>query len=198
MGSHMADLSPKDEGIGWLTGDLLVAMPAMLDPRFEKTVILMCSHGPEGAMGIVLNRIFSDASFRSLLDQLKVSIGPSTPELPVHYGGPVDPVRGFVIHSSEYKRVGTTEITPVISLTATIEILQDLAKGTGPARACLALGYAGWSPGQLEAEIQANGWLSVPADEDIIFDQDIETKWNRALGKLGVSPSSLVGDVGHA
>ncbi len=183
---------------GWLTGQLLIAMPSMIDPRFERTVLLMCAHGPEGAMGIVVNRVFGDVSFRALLDQLNVPIGPSTPEVPIHYGGPVDPVRGFVMHSTEYKRVGTTEISPVVSLTATIEILQDMSVGKGPERATLALGYAGWAPGQLESEIQANGWLTVPADSDIIFDSDPESKWSKALAKIGVSPTSLVGDVGHA
>lgn len=197
----MSSSGPKNETeskTGWLTGQLLIAMPSMLDPRFEKTVLLMCSHGPDGAMGIVLNRLFVDLSFRALLGQLNVPIDPSTPELPIHYGGPVDPVRGFVMHSADYKRVGTTEISPVIALTATIEILQDMAKGSGPARATLALGYAGWSPGQLESEIHANGWLTAPADEDIVFDTDVETKWSRALAKIGVSPMSLVGDIGHA
>ncbi len=186
------------ETSGWLTGQLLIAMPSMLDPRFEKTVLLVCSHSPDGAMGIVLNRLFGDLSFRGLLVQLNVEVGPSTPDMPIHYGGPVDPVRGFVVHSSDYKRAGTTEITPAVSVTATVEILQALASGNGPARATLALGYAGWSPGQLEAEIQANGWLTAPADEDIIFDSQFETKWTRALAKIGVSPTMLASDSGRA
>lgn len=183
---------------GWLTGQLLIAMPSMIDPRFEKTVLLMCSHGPEGAMGIVLNRLFGDLSFRGLLVQLNVTVGPATPDLPIHYGGPVDPVRGFVLHTADYKKTGTTEITPEISLTATVEILQALSDGEGPGRATLALGYAGWSPGQLEAEIQANGWLTAPADPDLVFDTDVENKWSRALKKIGVSPNMLATGAGHA
>jgi len=188
----------ETESTGWLTGQLLVAMPSMLDPRFEKTVLLMCAHGPEGAMGIVLNRLFGEISFQGLLTQLNVQIGPQTPEVPIHYGGPVDPVRGFVLHTTDYNRTGTTEITPTIALTATVEILQTIADGEGPQRSTLALGYAGWSPGQLETEIQANGWLTTPPDEDIIFDADMESKWSRALNKIGVSADMLVGDVGHA
>ncbi len=194
-----SDKERKDKtSSGWLTGQLLIAMPSMIDPRFEKTVLLMCSHGPEGAMGIVLNRLFGDLSFRGLLAQLDVRVTPATPELPIHYGGPVDPVRGFVLHTTDYKRAGTTEIAPSVSLTATVEILQALSDGNGPSRATLALGYAGWSPGQLESEIQGNGWLTAPADADIIFDGDIETKWSRALAKIGVSPNMLATDTGHA
>lgn len=188
----------ETESTGWLTGQLLVAMPTMLDPRFEKTVLLMCSHGPDGAMGLVLNRLFSDISFRGLLTQLNVEISPMTTDMSIHYGGPVDPIRGFVLHSLDYRRSGTTEITPSVGVTATVEILQALADGKGPARSTLALGYAGWAPGQLEAEIQANGWLTTPPDDDIVFDEAMESKWSRALAKIGVSPDVLVGDVGHA
>lgn len=184
--------------VGWLTGQILVAMPAMLDPRFEKTVILMCSHGPEGAMGLVLNRLFGDLNFRGLLTQFGIDLPMGAPELPVYYGGPVEPVRGFVLHSSDYEKEATSTITPSINMTATVEVLKALAEGSGPERALLVLGYAGWAPGQLEAEIQANGWLTVEADDSLVFDQDIEMKWNRALGKLGVSPMMLSADFGHA
>lgn len=191
--------TPDDKAqAGWLTGQLLVAMPSMTDPRFEKTVILICSHGPDGAMGIVLNRLFGDLSFRNLLAQLNVPVGPATPEMPIYYGGPVDPVRGFVIHAADYRRAGTTAVSSGLALTATVEILQDLAQGNGPAQALLALGYAGWSPGQLESEIQANGWLTAPAPEALVFDPDVENKWSQALALIGVSPSLLVGDIGHA
>lgn len=186
------------EGAPWLTGQLLIAMPSMQDPRFEKTVILICSHAPDGAMGIILNRLLGDLSFRGLLNQLKVDVGPQTPEMPIYFGGPVDPVRGFVIHSTDYRRAGTTFVSPSLALTATVEILQSLSQGRGPRQALLALGYAGWAPGQLESEIQANGWLTAPAPEDLVFDGDVENKWNRSLSLLGVSPSLLVGDIGHA
>jgi len=182
----------------WLTGQILVAMPSMLDPRFEKTTVLICSHGPEGAMGLVLNRLFGDVDFSGLLSQFGLKLGLGVPELPVYYGGPVEPVRGFVLHSGDYMKESTTQVTPTIHLTATIEILQALAEGQGPERALLVLGYAGWSPGQLEAEIQNNGWLTVEADDGLVFNYDIETKWNRALGKIGISPMMLSADFGHA
>jgi len=198
----MADTQGKDDkgkiASDWLTGQLLIAMPSMIDPRFEKTVLLVCSHGPEGAMGIVLNRLFGDLSYQGLLVQLGVKVSETTPELSIHYGGPVDPVRGFVMHTTDYKRTGTTGITPSIALTATVEILQDIANGEGPSRATLALGYAGWAPGQLESELQSNGWLTAPADESIVFDENLETKWMRALAKIGVSPTMLASDSGHA
>lgn len=183
---------------GWLTGQLLVAMPGLLDPRFEKTVSLVCSHGPDGAMALVLNRMFGELTFRGLLEQFDLTLSPEVPDRPVFYGGPVDPVRGFVLHSGEYKRDGTNVITPEISLTATVEILRDMSIGQGPLRSLIALGYAGWSPGQLDGELQSNGWLTAPMDEAILFDDNLENKWTRALGKLGVTPSALVGDIGHA
>ncbi|MDD3182145.1 MAG: YqgE/AlgH family protein [Alphaproteobacteria bacterium] len=196
MNSDLKD--PTIGTVGWLTGQLLVAMPAMLDPRFERTVVLICSHGPEGAMGLVLNRMFGELDFAGLLAQFNLKLTPGVPELPVYYGGPVEPVRGFVLHSSDYQKESTTVITPSVNLTATVEILSSLAEGKGPDRALLVLGYAGWAPGQLEIEIQNNGWLTVPADDDLVFDGDIEVKWSRALGKIGVSPMMLSADFGHA
>ncbi len=182
----------------WLTGQVLIAMPSMIDPRFEKTVILVCSHGPEGAMGIVVNRLFGDLDFGGLLNQFGIALPPDAPERLVYYGGPVEPVRGFVLHSSDYDSEATTRISPTLHLTATIEILQALAEGAGPERALLVLGYAGWSAGQLEAEIQSNGWLTAPADLTILFDANIESKWQLALSSIGVSPTMLSSDIGHA
>ena len=192
--------NPKDKktASGWLTGQFLIAMPTMKDPRFEKTVLLICSHGPEGAMGIVVNRLFGDLNFSGLLKQFEVSLSEDTPDSFVHYGGPVDPVRGFVLHSAEYKSDGTNAVSGDVSLTATVEVLRDIATGVGPLRSFTALGYAGWGAGQLETEIQTNGWLTASLDEDILFDEDIATKWPRTYAKLGVSLDSLVSDVGHA
>jgi len=183
---------------GWLTGQMLVAMPAMLDPRFARTVVYLCSHGPEGAMGLVVNRLYGYMNFRGLLSQLSITLSQGAPDLPVHFGGPVEPARGFVLHSPDYQRDGTMRIGDNISLTATVEILQALADGQGPQRALLALGYAGWGAGQLDAELQTSGWLVVPADEDIIFSPTSETKWDQALTKIGISPMMLSGDIGHA
>lgn len=183
---------------GWLTGQLLVAMPGLTDPRFEKTVSLVCSHGPDGAMALVLNRMFGELTLRGLIEQFNLTLGKNAPDPHVFYGGPVEPVRGFILHSGSYRREGTNVITPEISLTATVEILRDMAEGKGPTRSFVALGYAGWGPGQLESEMQANGWLTAPLDEDIVFDGNLETKWARALARIGVAPSALVGDFGHA
>lgn len=196
MGSTTIKSSQTE--VTWLTGQILVAMPSMLDPRFEKTTVLVCSHGPEGAMGLVLNRLYGDINFGGLLSQFGLSLRLGVPEIPVFYGGPVEPVRGFVLHSGDYKRESTTVITKDIHLTATIEILQALSEGQGPTQALLVLGYAGWSPGQLESEIQNNGWLTVEADNSLVFSHDVETKWDRALGKIGISPMMLSADFGHA
>ncbi len=182
----------------WLTGKMLIAMPSMQDPRFARTVTFMCQHGPEGAMGLVVNRLYGDINFHSLLQQLNIKVDEGTRELPVHFGGPVDPVRGFVLHSTDYAQESTLKISDTIAMTATVEILKELSEGKGPSRAILALGYAGWGAGQLDAEMQTTGWLVAPADEDIIFDNGTGDKWERALAKLGVSPSLLSGYVGHA
>src|SRR5262245_34501811 len=181
-----------------LIGQLLVAMPQMRDSRFERSVIYMCAHSAEGAMGLVLNKLFDQISFPDLLDQLNIKTGPKTKQILVHFGGPVESGRGFVLHSDDYVRDGTLTITDGFALTATIDILRAIADGEGPSSSLLALGYAGWGPGQLESEIQQNGWLTVPADPTLVFDGDLEAKWVRALAKLGVQPSALSGDAGHA
>jgi putative transcriptional regulator len=182
----------------WLTGQCLIAMPAMPDPRFAQSVIYVCSHGPEGAMGLVLNRLFGEADFRMLLQQLDINPTDQTPDLPVHFGGPVEMGRGFILHSGDYVQEGTMRIDDKISLSATVEILRAIASGSGPSRVMMALGYAGWGAGQLDAEMKANGWLTMPADEAILFDAELETKWERALGKIGITPMTLSDSAGHA
>ena len=183
---------------GYLTGQLLVAMPQMEDPRFARSVIFMCAHTAEGAMGLVLNRLVDSVSFPDLLEQLNVNAGPVDQDVRVHFGGPVETGRGFVLHSSDYVQDATLEIDGDTALTATVDILKAIAKGDGPDRSLLALGYAGWGPGQLDAEIQANGWLSVLPDPQLVFDTDIETKWERSMAKLGIDFNKLSGDAGHA
>ena len=183
---------------GYLTGQLLVAMPNMRDPRFEKTVIYMCVHNSEGAVGLVLNRQIESITFPDLLQQLNIETEDDVPELPIHFGGPVETGRGFVLHSSDYGRSGTIMVGDVIGLTATVDILKDMAARRGPRSSMLALGYAGWGPGQLDNEIQQNAWLNVPSDEILVFDADIDSKWERAIAKLGIDPSLLLGDAGHA
>jgi putative transcriptional regulator len=183
---------------GYLTGQLLVAMPNMRDPRFEKAVIYMCVHNAEGAVGLVLNRQIESITFPDLLHQLNIETDDAAPELPIHFGGPVETGRGFVLHSSDYGQSGTIMVGDLIGLTATVDILKDMAARRGPRSSMLALGYAGWGPGQLDSEIQQNAWLNVPSDEELVFDSDIDGKWTRAIAKLGIDPSLLYGDAGHA
>jgi putative transcriptional regulator len=183
---------------GYLAGQLLVAMPSMRDPRFEKAVIYMCVHNAEGAVGLVLNRQIESITFPDLLHQLNIETDDAAPELPIHFGGPVETGRGFVLHSSDYGQSGTIMVGDLIGLTATVDILKDMAARRGPRSSMLALGYAGWGPGQLDSEIQQNAWLNVPSDEALVFDSDIDGKWARAIAKLGIDPSLLYGDAGHA
>jgi putative transcriptional regulator len=181
-----------------LTGQLLVAMPQMRDPRFTRSVIYMCAHNAEGAMGLVINRLVGSITFPDMLEQLGIAASEHGRQIKVHFGGPVDSGRGFVLHSDEYRHDGTVAVVEGMALTATIDILKDIAGGHGPQRCLLALGYAGWGAGQLDAEIQANGWLTVPADADLVFEGDLDGKWERALGKIGVSRTQLSGEAGHA
>jgi putative transcriptional regulator len=191
---------------GLLDGQFLIAMPSMADQRFARSVIYVCAHSGDGAMGIVVNKLADDVSFRDLLVQLDVVQARNEPDLPggvdkvrVHRGGPVETGRGFVLHSGDFFLDNATlPIAEGVCLTATLEILRAIADGRGPDRALLALGYAGWAPGQLEAEIQANGWLHSPADGAILFDDDVEGKYDRALATIGVEPAMLSMEAGHA
>ena len=183
---------------GYLTGQLLVAMPQMQDPRFQRTVIYMCAHTAEGAMGLVINRLIDSITFPDLLEQLGIEGDTPGNEIKIHFGGPVESGRGFVLHTADYRQEGTLSISGEVALTATIDILKDIARGGGPRQKLLALGYAGWGPGQLDAEIQANGWLQVPADSQLVFGPDLDGKWQLALAKLGIEGGRLSGDAGHA
>lgn len=190
----------------YLDGQLLVAMPGMPDSRFARSVIYICAHSDEGAMGIVLNQKASKISFPELLVQLDVIKEDQAISLPsqvggvqVLRGGPVETGRGFVLHSNEYAIDNSTlEIAKGVSLTATIDILRAIANGSGPDRALLALGYASWSAGQLESEISGNGWLTAPAEASLIFDDVHESKYARALRGIGVDPAFLSSQAGHA
>ena len=183
---------------GYLTGQLLVAMPQMRDPRFTRTVIYMCAHTPDGAMGLVVNRLVGSITFPDLLAQLGIDNQGRGEEIRVHFGGPVESGRGFVLHSSDYVENGTLVVADNVALTASIDILKDIARGGGPRKSLLALGYAGWGAGQLDTEIQSNGWLMVPSDEALIFDENLDGKWERAIRKLGVDHNHLSFDAGHA
>lgn len=190
---------PEENGAsGYLSGQLLIAMPKMLDPRFERTVIYMCVHNADGAMGLIVNRPLEALSFSELLGQMDIQCPGAVAEFPVQYGGPVETGRGFVLHTPDYDRDGTITVNDEIGLTATIEILKDMAANHGPRRAILTLGYAGWGPGQLDGEIQQNAWLNVPADDALLFDADIGSRWERAIAKIGVDLALLSGDHGHA
>ncbi len=182
---------------GYLTGQLLVAMPTMDDPRFERTVIYLCAHSQAGALGLIVNRLADHISFSDLLTQLGIA-GPPEHEIRVHVGGPVEQARGFVLHSADYVRDTTLVVSEEIALTASIDVLAAIASGQGPRRSLLALGYAGWDAGQLESEIQQNGWLQVPADEDLLFGKNIGTKWTGAMRKIGLELSALSSTAGHA
>jgi len=190
---------PETNGAaGYLSGQLLIAMPKMLDPRFERTVIYMCAHNADGAMGLIVNRPLDALSFTDLLGQLDIEHPETVAEIKVRYGGPVETGRGFVLHTPDYGHEGTITVNDEVGLTATIEILKDIAANDGPRHAILALGYAGWGPGQLDSEIQQNAWLNVPADDTLLFGADIESRWEQAIAKIGVDLSQLSGDHGHA
>jgi putative transcriptional regulator len=191
---------------GYLDGQLLIAMPVMDDPRFERSVIYLCAHSSEGAMGIIVNRPAGSIDFPGLLVQLdiikrseQIKLPENAESMKVLKGGPVETGRGFVLHSSDFFiEDATLRIDDGICLTATVDILKAIAKGAGPKHAILALGYAGWAAGQLETEIQHNGWLHCDADPDLIFGGDVEEKYLRALAKIGINPGMLSTDAGHA
>jgi len=182
----------------YFEGQMLLAMPAMTDPRFERAVIYMCAHNDEGAMGLVVNKTLDSIDFRELLGQLDIPAGDSVRDMTVHFGGPVENQRGFVLHSGEYRHDETLMITDQVGLTATLDILRALARGDGPEKSILALGYAGWGPGQLESEFHDNAWLSVPYDDALMFAVDAADKWERAFNSIGVDLSVLSGSAGRA
>jgi putative transcriptional regulator len=183
---------------GYLVGQLLIATPQIQDPRFSRTVVYLCAHGPEGAMGLVVNRRIGIAPLPDLLEQLGIDALTEGRDISLFFGGPVESERGFVLHSAEYQQDSTLQIDSNVALTASAEILRDIAEGRGPRKSMVALGYAGWAPGQLETEIKGNGWLHASADELLIFDEDLEAKWEMALAKIGVDWGMLSSEVGNA
>src|SRR5471030_3128230 len=170
---------PQNRNIDvFLTGKLLIAMPGMSDPRFEKTVIFMCSHSAEGALGLIVNRPIPGLPFRQLITKMDIEVSDATPSTPVMFGGPVETDRGYVLHSNERSNSPSTlSVTPQIALTPTIDILRAIARGNGPMEFLFVLGYAGWGPGQIEDEIAANGWIHCDADNAIVFQHDVLSKW---------------------
>jgi putative transcriptional regulator len=202
----LPEKSAKTSARGYLDGQMLIAMPAMNDERFNRAVIYVCAHSAEGAMGIIVNQPAGNISFPDLLVQLEVIPENERIQLPhragevkVLKGGPVETGRGFVLHSADFFIENSTlPIDEGVCLTATLDILKAIARGQGPASAILALGYAGWAPGQLENEIQHNGWLHCAADPELIFGTDIENKYDKALRKIGIDPGKLSSESGHA
>jgi len=191
---------------GYLDGQMLIAMPSMRDARFSRTLIYMCAHSFEGAMGIVINQPASNVTFSDLLVQLEVIPAADLIQLPqragtvkVLKGGPVETGRGFVLHSADFFLENSTlPIDEGVCLTATLDILKAIARGDGPASAVLALGYASWAPKQLETEIQENSWLHCAADSELIFGNDVDGKYEKALKKIGIDLGMLSSEAGHA
>jgi putative transcriptional regulator len=198
--------SPKHPARGYLDGQMLIAMPAMNDERFARSVIYVCAHSSDGAMGIVVNHPVANINFTDLLVKLdvipaadRIQLPPRAGAVKVLKGGPVETERGFVLHSSDFFMDNSTlPIDDGVFLTWTLDILKAIARGDGPASAILALGYAGWGAGQLENEIQQNGWLHCAADPELIFGGDTDQKYEKALRKIGVDPGMLSSDAGHA
>lgn len=182
-----------------LTGKVLIAMPAMGDARFARAVVFICAHSADGAMGLIINKPVADLSLRGLLEQVGITVAAGISDRPVYFGGPVEHARGFVLHSGEYQsRITTLSVTELFGMTATVDVLEDMGAGHGPARAMVALGYAGWGPGQLEGELAQNGWLTVDATLDLVFGTPDGGKWEAALRRLGVDALALSSSAGRA
>ncbi len=196
MAMTKADIPQEEDH--YLTGQLLIAMPGMSDPRFVHSVIYLCAHTQDGAMGLVLNRPLASPSFEDLLKQLEVAPLPPARQIVLCEGGPMDAARGFVLHTTDWSGDGSLQVDRSVALTASLDVLQAIAAGEGPREGLLALGYASWGAGQLEEEMQANAWLTAPADLDLIFDGDHGSKWMRAFASLRVNPALLSGVAGHA
>ena len=183
-----------------LTGKLLIAMPGMGDPRFDRAVIMLCSHAPDGAMGLIVNKPAAGIDLAALLSHLEVeTTAEGLGQHPVRFGGPVETGRGFVLHSRDYaSRLQTLPVTDDIGMTATVDVIEDIARGKGPRSSLVCLGYSGWGPGQLEGEIAQNAWLTTDAPADLVFDLPDAAKWEGALRQLGIDPLALSASAGRA
>ena len=184
----------------FLAGKLIIAMPTMSDPRFKRSVVCICAHNEDGAIGIIINKIIESLSFSKIIKQLKLKKNMTRNDYKDHiyFGGPVETERGFILHSADYSSENSTSINSEISMTASTEILQALIDGNGPNKSIVALGYAGWGPGQLDTEIQSNAWLSVESDLELVFSAKTAEKWDMALEKIGVNPALLSTEAGRA
>jgi putative transcriptional regulator len=182
----------------FLVGQLLLAMPGMGDPRFDHAAIAMCVHDEGGALGLVVNHVYEGLTVREVMAQLEVDPGDTPADLPVYAGGPVEPGRGFVLHSLDYGGQSTLQVANAWALTATLDVLKDIAAGKGPSRWLLALGYTGWGEGQLDEELTRHGWLNAPAPAELVFDTPFEERWPRAFAALGVDVAQLSATAGRA
>jgi len=198
------ELKTMQPAPGYLDDQFLVAMPGMLDERFARSVIYLCAHSAEGAMGLIINQA-QDMRFPDLLVQLgiigeaeAIRLPPATRDFLIRHGGPVDRSRGFVLHSDDYMAESSMPVSEEVCLTATVDILRAISSGKGPRRALMALGYAGWGAGQLENEIAQNGWLTCPASADLLFDSDIDQKYDRILERIGIDLAHFSSTSGHA
>lgn len=182
-----------------LTGKLLIAMPGMGDTRFAHAVILLTSYSAEGAMGLIVNKMAKGVTLSDVLEKVSREVAPGNHSIGVHFGGPVETGRGFVLHSDEYRSAMHTLVLPDgFAMTATIDVLEDIGQGKGPSKALLMLGYAGWGPGQLDREIAQNGWLNAEATPELVFEKPDDEKWEAALRSLGIDPLVLSATAGRA
>ncbi|HVF95237.1 MAG TPA: YqgE/AlgH family protein [Sphingomonas sp.] len=183
--------------ISFLSGQFLLAMPGMHDPRFEHAVIAMCSHDEDGAVGIGLGAVIQGLTLHDVLDQFEIAHG-TAPDAPIHFGGPVETRRGFVVHSPDWGGQDTIDVAGRWALSSTIDVLRAIAEGSGPSRWVVALGYAGWGAGQLEDELASPGWVTVTGDDALLYDVPAPSRWARAFSAAGIDPRLLVSDVGNA
>jgi putative transcriptional regulator len=183
---------------GSLKGYFLIAMPGLADPNFHLTVTYLCEHTSEGAMGLIINRVHSELSLKALFEELKIESIPEADALPVNFGGPVQPQEVFMLHGPPFGWQACRPVTPSVALSNSRDLLEAVAGGTGPQSILVALGCAGWGPGQLEAELMANAWLTSPASDIVIFDTAVEKRWEDAARRMGIDPARLVDSAGHA
>jgi putative transcriptional regulator len=183
---------------GFLTGKLLIAMPYLPDPRFNQSVIYVCGHDETGAMGLVVNKPLYTVTFKELIEQMNLPAHNDMPDFPIHYGGPVEIGRGFVLHTIDYLTETSVIINGEFALTATLEVLRAMSSGRGPKNTILALGYVGWDEQQLEKEIQENGWIVIEPTPELVFSDDFDDMWRSAMLSIGVDPNNITLDAGHA
>lgn len=185
------------ESSAYLTGQILLALPGIGDPRFERAVIAICAHDEQGALGIGIGQAVSGLGLHELLQQFEIDPG-QAPDAPVHFGGPVEPRRGFVLHSPDWGGQDTVDVAGRWALSGTVDVLRAIAEGNGPSHWLVALGYAGWGEGQLDEEMTRHGWLNVPGEIDLLYDVDVYQRWEHGFGRVGIDPGLLAPSAGTA